>query len=103
MPKPVFEFQFKGHVEMECVGGCGRTPRFVIIALPIEQNISTNDFPRIATCGKCEVVHAPKAKSKPESQDLEKSYAAGVKLGNALGDAFLAVAKAMTSNRPGKF
>ena len=79
-----FEFEVKGSVKLECKGGCGNPPKFVIIALEVKEEMETKDFPRLATCGDCKISYGGKPDDEPTALD---SMERGVKIGKDIGEA----------------
>ena len=79
-----FEFEVKGAVELVCVGGCGRDPKYVIVALEVKDKLDSEDFPRVPTCGECKISYG----GEPEKEgnildDLQRGVEIGEKVGNA--------------------
>lgn len=82
--KSHIHFSVKGTASTVCAGGCGNPVRFCILAIPLGEQKTQTEFPKISTCGKCKVSYGEgmgDGKEKTPGTDLAERVEEGVKTG----------------------
>lgn len=98
-----FQFKVEGQVELVCPCGSGRTPEWVMVAVPVGEEFKEKEVPSVAVCGECEVVYGAKSGAAPSAGASPKeAFSTGVEIGEKVLDAVLKFAEILGGKKNGR-